>query len=109
MPDITPTGFALYAVSSLFALASAVNLSGTRAVHAAYRFWHYPRRFYRTVGLLELGTAVLLVMPPLRIWGLLLAAAIAFFSVVTLLYNRQHLWSLPAMFFLMALIPASLA
>jgi len=109
MPGIGITGFALYSVSALFVLVSAINLGGTKAVRAAYRLWRYPRGFYRTVGLLELGTALLLVVPPLRIWGLFLAGLIAFFSAVTLLNHRQYLWSFSAVLLLAALVPAALA
>jgi hypothetical protein len=96
-------------VGLLFALAGIINLSGHAQVRMIYRFWHYPRGFYRIVGVVELLTALFLIAPELRIWGVALAAPIAFFSVVTLLNHRQYLWSLPGMLLLMALVPASMA
>ena len=104
----TVTHFALIAVSLLFALAGLVNLSGSAPVRKIYRFWHYPRGFYRTVGAMELLAALFLGVPQLRVWGAMLAGAIAFFSVVTLLNHRQYLWSLPGMLLLAALVPISM-
>jgi hypothetical protein len=103
------TQLAVYVVSALFLLAGTLNLSGVRAVRAVYRFWHYRRSFHRTIGVLELVTALFLIVPQLRVWGLVLAAPITFFSVVTLLNHRQYLWSLFGMLLLVSLVPVSLA
>jgi len=97
------------AVSLLFAVAGIINLIGPARVRVIYRFWHYPRGFYRIVGAVELFTALFLIVPELRIWGVALAGPIAFVSVVTLLNHRQYLWSLPGMLLLMALVPVSIA
>jgi hypothetical protein len=103
------TQLAVYVVSALFLLAGVLNLSGIKAVRAAYRLWHYRRSFHRTVGVLELATALFLIVPQLRIWGVMLAVPITFFSVVTLLNHRQYLWSLFGMLLLVSLVPVSLA
>lgn len=100
---------AVVAVSLLFGLAGLINLSGHAQVRTIYRFWRYPRGFYRIVGLMELAAALFLIVPQLRVWGVVLAGGIAFFSVVTLLNHRQYLWSLPGMLLLMALVPVSMA
>jgi DoxX-like family len=98
-----------YGVAALFAAAWIVNLTAADRVRAAYRFWHYPKRFYRTVGVLELMAALFLAMPLLRPWGIILAGFIAFFAVVTLLNHRQYAWSLPGMLLLVSLVPTALA
>jgi len=103
------TQLAVYVVSTLFLAAGILNLSGIRAVRAVYRFWHYRRGFHRIIGALELVTALFLIVPQLRIWGLMLAAPIVFFSVVTLLNHRQYVWSLFGMLLLASLVPVSLA
>jgi hypothetical protein len=54
-------------------------------------------------------TAVFLAMAETRIWGVGLAAIITFTAVVTLLKSEQYAWSVPAVFLLAALVPASLA
>jgi hypothetical protein len=58
---------------------------------------------------LELATALFLIVPQLRVWGLMLAIPITFFSVVTLLNHRQYLWSLFGMLLLASLVPVALA
>jgi hypothetical protein len=103
------TQLAVYAVSALFLLAGTLNLSGIKAVRAVYRFWHYRRSLRYTIGLLELATALFLIVPQLRVWGLMLAIPITFFSVVTLLNHRQYLWSLFGMLLLASLVPVALA
>lgn len=103
------TAFALDTVSGLFALAGLFNLFGGRLHRTVYRNWDYPAGFYRAVGLFEVVAALLLALPHTRIWGVILAGLITFFSIVALLNRREYLWSLLVMAVLAALIPASLA
>jgi hypothetical protein len=98
---------AFYGVTGLFLLAAAVNLSGHPLVRAAYRSWDYPANFYRTIGALEALVVLFLALPQTRIWGVILGGFIAFFSVVTLLKNRQYAWSIPGMMLLATLVPAT--
>jgi len=58
---------------------------------------------------LELLSAVLLSFPVTRIFGLVMAGCIGFFSVVTLLNHRQYGWSVPAVLLFAAIVPAALA
>ena len=97
-----------YGLAALFGLAGLVNVMGNSAIRAVYRFWHYPRQFYRVVGGLELLTAFFLAVPQLRIWGVILGGFIAFFAVVTLLNHRHYAMSVPGMLLLMLLVPAAL-
>lgn len=98
-----------YGVAALFAIAALVNLTGSDVVRAAYRFWHYPKRFYRVVGLIELMAALFLAVPQLRVWGVILGGIIAFFAVVTLLNHRQYAMSVTGMLLLVSLVPAAMA
>ena len=102
-------GLAFYGVTGLFLLAAVINLSGHAVVRSAYRAWDYPANFYRTVGAVEALVVLFLAVPQTRIWGVILGGLMAFFSVVTLLKNRQYGWSIPAMLLLATLAPASLA
>jgi hypothetical protein len=97
-----------YGLVALFGFAGLVNVTGNSAVRAVYRFWHYPRQFYRVVGALELLTALFLAVPQLRIWGIILGGLIAFFAVVALLNHRHYAMSVPGMLLLMLLVPAAL-
>jgi hypothetical protein len=96
-----------YGFAVLFGLAGLVNVLGTSAVRAVYRFWHYPKQFYRVVGALELLTALFLAVPQLRIWGVVLGGLIAFFAVVALLNHRHYAMSVPGMLLLVLLVPAT--
>jgi hypothetical protein len=98
-----------FAVAGVFAASGIVHLSGAGFVRRAYARWHFPPKFYRVTGLLNLLAAIFLMMPVTRIWGAALAAFVTFVAVVTLLNNRQYAYSLPAMLLLAALIPATLA
>jgi len=96
-------------VSTTFGLAGLINFSGGAHVRAVYRFWRYPRHFYRVVGIAELMAALFLIVPETRVWGIAASGMIVFIAIVTLLHHRQYLWSLPAMLLLVSLVPASLA
>jgi len=97
------------ALTAIFAAAAVMDLTGTRYVRARLRQWRYPRQFYRVLGVLQLFAALFLAVPQLRIWGIILAGFITFFSVVTLLNHRQWSWAMAGMLMMMALAPASLA
>jgi hypothetical protein len=96
-------------LSATFALAGLINLSGSTHLRAVYRIWHYPHNFYRIVGSAQLMTALFLIVPETRIWGIGAGGMIIFVATVTLLYHRQYVWSLPAIVLLMGLIPALMA
>lgn len=96
------------ALAVIFAVAGVVDLVGSRYVRVRFRQWRYPRQFYRMVGVLQLFAAIFLAVPPLRIWGIVLASLITFFWVVTLLNHRQWNWAIAGMLVLVALAPASL-
>jgi hypothetical protein len=96
-------------LAAIFAVSAMVDLAGFRFVRARFRQWRYPRQFYRVVGVLQLVTAVFLATPLLRVWGIILAGLITFFSVVTLLNHRQWIWAIAGILIMMALVPASLA
>lgn len=96
-------------LAAIFAVAAIIDLIGARYVRARFRQWRYPRQFYRVMGVLQLFAAIFLMVPQLRIWGIILAGLITFFSVVTLLNHRQWSWAIAGMLVLVALAPASLA
>jgi hypothetical protein len=96
-------------LSATFALAGIIHLSGSIYLRAVYRIWHYPHNFHRIVGLTQLMTALFLIVPEMRIWGIGAGGMITFVATVTLLYHRQYVWSLPAIVLLMGLIPALMA
>jgi hypothetical protein len=97
------------ALAVIFAIAALIGIAGSRYLRERFRQWHYPGKFYRVMGILQLFTALCLALPQLRIWGIILAGIITFSWVVNLLNHRQWSWAAAGMLLLMALAPASLA
>jgi hypothetical protein len=83
------------ALAALFALAGVLQLCGVEPLRRAWLSWGYSPGLYRMMGVLELVGAALLAMPSTRAWGVALAAAVNFSTVVLLLKNRAYLVALP--------------
>jgi hypothetical protein len=98
-----------WAIAGLFAVSALIHLAGPGFIKRAYQRWHFPPKFYRLAGLIELITAAFLSNPFTRIWGVTLAALTIFVAVVTLLNNRQYAYTVPGILLLIALVPAALA
>jgi hypothetical protein len=96
-------------LSGIFALGGVIHLAGPGFVRRAYARWNFARGFYFITGIVELAAAAFLASPTTRIWGVVLAAAVLFSAVVTLLSNRQYAYAVPSLIMLIALAPASLA
>jgi hypothetical protein len=96
-------------LAAIFAVTAVIDLAGSRYIRARFRQWRYPRQFYRVMGVLQLFAALYLVVPQLRVWGIILAGFIAFFWIVIFLNHRQWNWAAAGMLMLMALVPTSLA
>ena len=93
----------------VYLVAGSANLIGGSFVRRLFSRWHYPGQFHRVVGALELLSVAFLAYPQTRVFGLMMAGVIGFFSVVTLLNNRQYGWSVPAMLLFAAVVPAAFA
>jgi len=104
----TPT-FAVFALSGLFFLIGAVQLTGPRFVRAAYREWDYPQHLRIITGMLDIAAAVMLTNAELRGWGIGLAGIISFGAGVTLLNHRRWFCAALTALMMVALVPASLA
>src|ERR1700761_7874165 len=89
----------------VYLVAGSTNLIGGSFVRRLFNRWHYPGQFHRVIGGLELLAAALLGFPGMRIFGLMMAGTIGFFSVVTLLNDRRYGWSVPAMLLFAAIVP----
>jgi DoxX-like family len=96
-------------LSGIFALSAVVHLASPGFVRRAYTRWNFARGFHLITGIVELAAAAFLASPTTRIWGVVLAAAVLFSAVVTLLSNRQYAYTVPSIIMLIALAPASLA
>ena len=98
-----------WAIAAIFAVSALVHLMGPGSIKRAYEHGHFPPKFYRMAGLIELITAAFLSNPFTRIWGVTLAALTIFVAVATLLNNRQYVYTVPGILLLIALVPAALA
>lgn len=104
MPTMT-----VLSLAAIFATIGVVQLAGPRFVRDAYLRWDYPGSVRVATGVLDLAAAVMLAQPPLRGWGIALAALLTFGSVVTLLNHRNYACAGIVMLLMIALVPASLA
>jgi hypothetical protein len=100
---------AAFTEAGIFAAAGVVNLSGMRWARRVYDRWDISAAIYRTLGVVELVAAVLLVSPETRLLGVVIAAPIIFGSVVMLLEHRHYLYAMPAMALMALLLVTMLA
>lgn len=77
-----------------FLIGSFGNIFASDGIAADYARWGYPTWFHYMTGLLELSTAVLLLLKPMRFWGALLGAAIMAAAVATLALHGEYAHSI---------------
>ena len=89
-------------LASLFAASALLHAAAPRLLRPLYQH----SQFARTAGLVQGLAALFLVMPQLRVWGVILGAMILFALVVSLLNHRRYWYALPAILCMVALVPA---
>jgi DoxX-like family len=109
MFEISYPVLAAWANAVIFATAGIVNLTAVPNVRTVYARWDVSPGFYRPLGLVEIVAAVCLALPSLRWWGLVLAAPIAFGSVVILLDHRHYISAASVVVMMSGLLAATLA
>jgi uncharacterized membrane protein YphA (DoxX/SURF4 family) len=97
------------ALTAVFLVAGTINLSGRGTVKADFARWGFPAGFNLVCGGLELVGAALLVLPPTRLWGLMLLGAIMAGAIFSLLRNRDPLSHLTPAFAIAVLLLAAIA
>jgi hypothetical protein len=108
LPNSFPSAVIVW-LTIIFFVSAAVQLPGPAFVRRAYKLWDYPPKFYRVTASTELLIALFLAIPQTRIWGVVLAVLVTFVAEVTLLKNRQYMWSIPGIVVMIALVPATFA
>lgn len=98
-----------WSLAAIFAAAGTVHLAGPRWLRETYERWDYPLKFQLVVGVLDFAAAAFLIVPEFRGWGILLAEAITFFSVVALLSHERYLVAVPAIALMIAMVPTALS
>jgi len=109
MDDFSFPVLAAWVNAALFAAAGLVNFTAVPSVRDVYARWDVAPGFYRPLGLVEIVAAVCLAVPSLRFWGVLLAAPIAFGSVVMLLDHRHYVHAASMVVLMSGLLAAILA
>lgn len=95
--------------AAVLVTAGMVNVIAPGPVHRAYARWDISPASYVTVGVLQLVAAALLFAPELQLWGIFLAALIAFGAVVLLLDRGRYVFALPVLLFMAALGAAAVS
>jgi hypothetical protein len=91
-----------------FAGAGLFNAIGGAAVQRQFIRWGYPAWWNWVTAALEMLSAVLIVVPEPRIWGLALAATVLIAAMATVTWRREYM-HLPPGVALAALIGIELA
>jgi len=100
------SNIAALSLATLFALAALLHLAAPRALRDGYRRWQFAPGFYYVAGIAQSFAAIFLAVPQTRIWGGILAGAILFVAVTSLLNHRKYLYALPAILAMLAIAPA---
>ena len=93
-------------LSALFFSSGVAHIAGAQWLRAGYRRWHFARSFSHVAGVTQLLAASFLIAPQTRVWGGVLAAAILFGAVVSLLNHGKYLYAVPAILVMAAIVPA---
>ena len=92
----------------LFGASALCHLFGLDAVTWSNDRPTFPHHFYRVAGTVELLTALFLVLPQTRVWGVALGYMVTISAVVMLLNRSRYAWSAAHIAVLVALGPAAL-
>ena len=107
--DASAPTLVAWANAGLLGAAGLVNLTALAPVRRAYAAWDISAPSYVAVGALQIVAAGLLLTPELRIWGIALAALMAFGTVVLLLDRGRYVFALPVVLFMVGLVAAALS
>ena len=97
------------ALAAVFCMIGLIHLVGPRFLRDAFEKWNYGTGVRLFVGALEIGAALMIAYPELRIFGIGLAGLIMFGAVITLLSHEQYRCAAASLVLMVALIPAGLA
>ena len=91
-----------------FVFSAFCHLVGLRDDARSLEKLNLPRHFYLVTGAVELLTALLLIMPQTRVWGVAPGYMVTFSVVVMLLGRSRYAWSAVHIVVMAALVPAVL-
>lgn len=79
----------VWLLSAFFVIGTATNGIGPKKIRESYARWGYPSWFRFVAAVLELLTAILLLLPTASAWGAILGVAIMSATVLTLLHHKE--------------------
>lgn len=79
-----------YLLAAFFAFGGILNIRPPEQMRRDYARWGYPTWFHYVTAILELTTAVLIVLIETRLIGALLGATIMFAAAATTLWYREY-------------------
>ncbi|MCB5190433.1 DoxX family protein [Methylobacillus arboreus] len=79
-----------FLLSAFFLIGAIGNIFASEQIAADYARWGYPDWFHYVTGSLELITAILLALKPLRFWGAALGTAIMGGAAATVLLHGEY-------------------
>jgi hypothetical protein len=91
--------FSIWLLAAGFFGAGLFNAIGAEKIKSGFARWGYPRWWNVLTGGLEIVSAVLIVLPVSRIFGLALGAAIIAAAVFTVLRHREFSHLVPLSIF----------
>lgn len=89
--------------------AGMFNAIGTEATQRSFVRWGYPRWWARVTGGLEMGIALLIVLPATRGIGLIFGAVIIAAAILTVVRHREWSHLAPLGLFVALLVLAAAA
>jgi hypothetical protein len=107
--DFSLSNVVTWGNAAVLAAAGLVNVVAPGAVRRVYARWEISPASYVTVGALQLVAAGLLLSPASQMWGIVLAALIAFGAVVLLLDRGRYFFALPVLVFMAGLGAAAVS
>lgn len=81
--------WAPYFIALMFLGGAIANFIGLRAIKDNFRRWGYPDGWHYVTGAVEVASAILIILPSTRIFGMLLGLLFLIAAAATLVRHRE--------------------
>jgi DoxX-like family len=82
-------------IIAFFAVTGIINCAGSKNIRAGFARWGYPPFMHIVTGGLELFSALLMIFPATRWFGLALGFGVIIAALATVLYRREYGHTVP--------------
>jgi hypothetical protein len=79
-----------WSLAVFFVVGGGTNIVAPPAIRDGFIRWGFPPWFHFVVGAMEVAAAAMLVVPTLRMVGLVLGAATMISAVIVVIYQREY-------------------